>query len=104
VLALSWFAAAVGILARSPEAANGMTFLVRFLPYARRAFVPIHTMPSWLRRFAANQPVTAVVDTIRGALTGAPVATSAWHAVAWSLGIIATSVALAGVLFWRRAH
>jgi ABC-2 type transport system permease protein len=104
VLALSWFAASVGILARSPEAANGMTFLVSFLPYASSAFVPIHTMPGWLQGFARNQPVTAVVDSLRTFFTGQPAGTSAWHAIAWSLGIIAVSVLAAGVLFrhWRQ--
>ena len=104
VLALSWFAATVGILARSPEAANGMTFLVSFLPYASSAFVPIRTMPGWLQGFARNQPVTAVVDALRGFVGGTLAATSAWHAIAWSLGIIAVSVAAAGVLFRRRAR
>ncbi len=102
VLAISWLAAAVGILVRSAEAAQGITFLVSFLPYPSSAFVPIHTMPAWLRGFAANQPVTAVVDTLRALLSGAPVGSSAWHAVAWSLGIMAVSVALAGFLFQRR--
>jgi ABC-2 type transport system permease protein len=50
VLAVSWFSAAVGLLAASPEGANGVTFFVMFLPYVSSAFVPIHTMPSWLRR------------------------------------------------------
>ena len=43
VLALSWFAAAIGIVVRSPEAAQGITFLVSFLPYPSSAFVPVHT-------------------------------------------------------------
>jgi ABC-2 type transport system permease protein len=103
VLALSWFAAAIGILVRSPEAAQGVTFLVSFLPYPSSAFVPIHTMPSWLQGFAANQPVTAVADALRALLDGAPVGANGWHAVAWSLGIIAVSVVLAGGLFRRRA-
>jgi ABC-2 type transport system permease protein len=52
ILALSWLAAAIGLLARSAEAANGMTFVISFLPYASSAFVPIQTMPRWLRGFA----------------------------------------------------
>ena len=84
--------------------ANGMTFLVSFLPYASSAFVPIHTMPGWLQGFARNQPVTAVVDALRAFLSGQPAATSAWHALAWSAAIIALSVAAAGVLFRRRAR
>jgi ABC-2 type transport system permease protein len=103
VLAISWFAAAIGILARSPEAAQGVTFLISFLPYPSSAFVPIHTMPSWLQGFATNQPVTVVVDSIRALLSGTPAGNGPLHAIFWSLGIIAVSVTLAGVLFRRRA-
>jgi ABC-2 type transport system permease protein len=104
VLALSWFAAAIGIVARTPEMAQGISFLVSFLPYVSSAFVPIHTMPSGLQVVARNQPATAVVDTIRASLGGGHVGADAWHAVAWSVGIIAFSIALSGVLFRQRAR
>jgi ABC-2 type transport system permease protein len=87
VLAISWLAAAAGLLARSAEAANGVTFLVMFLPYPSSTFVPIHTMPAWLQRFATNQPITPVVETLRGLLLGTPVGASPWHALAWCGGI-----------------
>ncbi|HEY7047920.1 MAG TPA: ABC transporter permease [Jatrophihabitantaceae bacterium] len=104
VIALSWLAAAIGILARSAEAANGMTFLVSFLPYPSSAFVPTHTLPSWLRGFAENQPATPVIDSMRALLSGQPVGSSAWAAAGWSLGIAAFAVVLAGVLFRRRTQ
>ncbi|WP_261575281.1 ABC transporter permease [Frankia gtarii] len=102
VLALSWLSATIGIIAGSPEAANGFTFFVSFLAYPSSAFVPIDTMPSWLRGFARDQPVNTVVETTRATLTGGPVGSVAWHAVLWSLGIIAASVAASGMLFNRR--
>jgi ABC-2 type transport system permease protein len=103
VLALSWFAAAIGILVRSPESAQGIAFLVSFLAYPSSAFVPIHTMPPWLQTFASNQPVTAVADATRALLNGSPAGPSAWHAILWSIGIIIASIALAGGLYRRRA-
>jgi ABC-2 type transport system permease protein len=102
VLAVSWLSAAVGLLARSPEAANGFTFLVMFLPYASSAFVPIDTMPSWLHGFAGHQPTTPVVETIRGLLLDTGVGTRPWVAVAWCCGVLAGSVALCALLFRRR--
>jgi ABC-2 type transport system permease protein len=104
VLALSWFAAAIGIVARSPEAAQGVSFLVSFFPYVSSAFVPIHTMPSVLQGVANNQPATAVVNTMRALLTGGHVGADAWHAVVWSVGMILVSMVLAGVLFRQRAR
>src|SRR4051794_8539914 len=101
VLALSALAAAIGLVARSPEAASGATFLVSFLPYASSAFVPVATMPSWLQPFAAHQPVTPVTETLRSLLVGTGTG-QAWTALAWSAGILAVSVAASGVLFRRR--
>jgi ABC-2 type transport system permease protein len=102
VLAISWLAAAVGLLAKTPEGANGFTFLLAFLPYASSAFVPIDTMPSWLQGFSAHQPITPVIETIRGLLLGTPVGSHWWQALLWCGGILAVSVAAAGVLFRRR--
>ena len=90
---MSWLAAAIGLLAGSPEAANGFTFFVMFLPYASSAFVPVDTMPSWLQGFAAHQPVTPVTETLRGLLLGTPVGNDPWIALAWCAGILAVSVA-----------
>jgi ABC-2 type transport system permease protein len=104
VLALSWLAAAIGIVARSPEAAQGIAFLVSFLPYVSSAFVPIRTMPAALQTVANNQPATAVIDSMRALLNGGHVGADAWHAIVWSLGIIAVSVALSGILFRKRAR
>jgi ABC-2 type transport system permease protein len=104
VLAISWFSAAVGLLAGSPEAASGFTFLVSFLPYPSSAFVPIETMPTWLHGVATHQPFTAVIETMRGLLLGTPLGTSPWRALAWFAAILAVSVAAAGIVFARRAR
>jgi ABC-2 type transport system permease protein len=102
VVAVSWLAATIGLLAGSPEAANGFTFFVMFLPYASSAFVPVDTMPSWLQGFAEHQPVTPVTETLRGLLLGTPVGHEPWTALAWCAGIFAVSAAAAAALFQRR--
>ena len=102
VLAISWLAAAIGLIAKSPEAANGFTFLIMFLPYASSAFVPVDTMPSWIQGFAQHQPITPVIETLRGLLLGTPIGSRPWTALAWCGGILAVSVAASGVLFRRR--
>jgi ABC-2 type transport system permease protein len=104
VLALSWLAAVIGLLARSPEGANGFTFFVMFLPYPSSAFVPVDTMPSWIQGFAEHQPVTPVIETIRSLLLGTPAGSSPWQALAWCAALLTASVTLAGVLFRRRTR
>jgi ABC-2 type transport system permease protein len=102
VAAVSWLAAALGLLVSAPEAANGAMFFLMFFCYASSAFVPVSTMPWWLRGFARNQPATPVTETIRGLLLRQPVGPHLWPALAWCGGILAVSVLLSMVLFRRR--
>lgn len=102
ILALSWLSAAIGLLVRSPEAAGGFTFFVMFLPYPSSAFVRIDTMPGWLHGFAENQPVTPVIEALRGLLLAQPTGGAPWQALAWCGGMLAVAVLAARVLFrWR---
>lgn len=102
ILAISWLSAAMGTLARSPEAASGFTFFVSFLPYLSSAFVPVETMPAFLRPIAEHQPVTPVSETVRGMLMDIPVGSSPGLAVVWCLGLTAVSILLCSWLFRRR--
>ncbi|MGW9493232.1 ABC transporter permease [Streptomyces prasinus] len=102
ILALSWFSAAIGLFVKSPEAAGGFTFFVSFLPYPSSAFVPTDTMPGWLQGFASHQPVTKVIEALRGLLLGQPVGATPWVALAWCAGILVVSAGASGVLFRRR--
>ncbi len=107
VLAMSWLSAAVGLLARSPEAANSFTIVLMFIPYVSTAFVPAQTMPSWLGWVAEHQPFTPIVETMRGlwmgsTSTGASVGHEAWVAVAWCIGLLLVSAVAATWLFRHR--
>lgn len=104
VVALSWLSAAMGMLARTPEGASGFTFFVLFIPYVSSAFVPIETMPSVLHPIAEHQPVTPLIESVRGLLTDTPIGTSGWAALAWCGGMLAVSYVAARILFTRRTH
>ncbi len=102
VIAVSWLAAAFGLLVSSAEAAGGMMFFLMFFSYASSAFVPVRTLPWWLRGFAANQPATPVTETIRGLLLRQPVGAHLGIALAWCAGLLAVSVAASAWAFRRR--
>ena len=100
--AFSWIFALIGLLVSSPEAANGIGFTLIFpLTFISSAFVPVESMPSGLRWFAEHNPVTLMVDAMRGLWLGAPAGDAAWGAVAWSLALIAVFAPLA-VARYRR--
>lgn len=100
VLALSWLAAAFGVVARTVESASLLGFFMLFIPYLSSAFVPVATMPAWLRAVSEHQPITPVIETVRALLNGQPV-TSGWLALAWSGGLLVVSFSWATWLFGR---
>ncbi len=100
--AISWASAVLGILAKSPEAVQWMTFLVIFpLTFASSAFVPTTSMPPILKVFAENQPVTHVINSIRALMLGTPIGNHGWLAFAWCIAIIVVSFILVTILFRR---
>jgi len=44
-------------------------------------------MPSVVRAFAENQPVTPIVEALRNILTSQPVGNDIWVALAWCVAI-----------------
>jgi ABC-2 type transport system permease protein len=101
-VALSWLSAIMGLLATSLEAVQWLSFLFIFpLTFVSSVFVPTGTMPDWLRLFAENQPVTHVVEAMRGWLVGTPVGDHGWLAFAWCAGIFVVAAPVATWLYQR---
>jgi ABC-2 type transport system permease protein len=110
--ALTWPTACLGLLAKEPESAMSMGFIVIFpLAFISNALVPTLHMPSWLRVIADWNPVSSVTASIRD-LFGNPSpvpAHGAWPvahplgaALVWSVGLIVVAAPLAALLFRRR--
>ena len=107
---LSWLMSLVGLRSTSAEEAQSIAFpLLLPLTFASSAFVPVNSMPGWLQAFAANQPVTIVVNACRGLMLGPAfvkqLQTSGSFttdtrgyvvlSIIWIVGILAVSVPLA---------
>ncbi|MBV9170951.1 MAG: ABC transporter permease [Chloroflexi bacterium] len=102
--AFSWLAAIVGVVARSVEAVQWLTFVIVFpLTFASTVFVPAEGMHPILRFFAENQPITQVVEAVRALMLGEPIGNYGWLSVIWSVGILVVAMPLAAWLFRRRA-
>ena len=101
VLALTWLAVPFGLAAKTAEGLSGFILVVQLLPFISSAFVPPDQMSGWVHWFAAYQPFTPVIDTLRGLLTGAPDGGSTLAAVAWCAGLALAGYLWARVLFRR---
>ena len=81
-LSLSWAWAALGLVARSPQAVMSTGTVVLFpLTLASNVFVAPPTMPGWLQAIVRVNPVSHLVTAERGLLSGHPTAGQ----VAWVL-------------------
>lgn len=100
----SWLSAIVGVLAKSVEAVQWLTFIIIFpLTFASSAFTPTEGMGSVLKAFAENQPITQVVEAIRALILGNPIGNYGWLSVAWCVGILIIAIPVASTLFKNKS-
>ncbi len=104
-LTMCWPMAFNGITAKSPESVNTWGFmLILPLTFASSAFVDPATMPGWLEAFANVNPITHVIDTMRGLMLGGefPVAGPLIRSLIWLAGITAVFAPLTIARYRRR--
>ena len=101
-LALTWIAVIPGLTAKTVDGASAFAYPLILLPFVSSAFVPTETMPGPVRAFAENQPVTSIVNAIRDLLTGQPVGSDIWFALAWCVGILVVAYAVAMAIYRRK--
>jgi ABC-2 type transport system permease protein len=112
--AFTWLGACLGMVLRSPEAAQQMGFVL-FLPltFVSNAFVPTQAMPGWLQPIAEWNPMSAVAAASRH-LFGNPnpaASVQAWPmqhpelaVIGWSVVLLMVFAPLAVHLYRRKAR
>jgi ABC transporter DrrB family efflux protein len=101
-LAFVWVFITLGLLTGDAQAAAGIGFLVLPLSFASSAYVPVGSMPGWLRAFAEHQPVTATIDAVRALTQGGPAAGHVATALLWAAAIIGVCAPVSIIRFRRR--
>ena len=104
--AFVWLFIFMGLMAGSPQAAQGLSFLVFPLSFVSSAYVPVSTMPGWMQGFANNQPLTPMVNSVRlltggpqaQALLGHPLSYYLVPALLWTVGLV---VVFAPLAVWK---
>ena len=102
-LALTWLTVAMGLTAKSVETASNSPLPLMLLPFFGSGFVPSKTMPAGLRWFAANQPFTPMIETVRGLLMRTHIGHGAIIAIAWCVAMGAFGYLRARSAYDRRA-
>jgi ABC transporter DrrB family efflux protein len=108
--AFVWMFISLGLTAGNAQAAQGVSsILVVPLTFLSGAYVPVHSMPGWMQPFAANQPVTVIINAVRSLMLGGSHAAGVGHttaywvllSLAWCAGILAVFAAIAVKRFGR---
>ncbi|MGX8852348.1 ABC transporter permease [Amedibacillus sp. YH-ame10] len=102
-LSLTWVAVVAGLKAKSPDGASAFSYILVYLPFLSSAFVPTESMPHALRIFAQHQPVTAIVDSIRGLFANQAVGNELWVALSWCMGILIVAFLFAMRIYRQRS-
>jgi oleandomycin transport system permease protein len=103
-LCLCWISVYVGMIARTPGAVQGILMLLLFpLTFAASTFVPANTLPGWLESVTKVNPLTHLVEALRGLMLGGPVASDVLWTLGWMGALLAIFVPLALRAYGRRA-
>ena len=107
--AFEWVFVTLGLFAGNAQAAQGLGMIVFPFAFISSAYVPVASMPGWLQVFAAHQPLTYMVDSVRALtlgpdaepLLGHPTSYFVTRALIWAAAILAVFLPLA-VAKYRR--
>jgi ABC-2 type transport system permease protein len=103
IFAFTWCGVLIGMLVRSPDAVQGMGFIVILpLTFMAGTFVPIKGMDAVPRAIAEWDPISALVATVRDLTTPGFTSGGSWQLdhpelamIGWSLLLLAICVPLA---------
>lgn len=107
--AFTWVFITIGLVAGNAQAAQGLSMLVIPFSFISSANVPISSMPGWMQPFAANQPITVIINAVRSLMQGGTDVVGIGHStgywvvlsLVWCAAILAVFGALATSRFAR---
>ncbi|MCT2536432.1 ABC transporter permease [Aquibacillus koreensis] len=86
---LSWIWTMLGIIVRTEKALMAMSMMILFpLTFLSSVFVDPTTMPNWLQKFVDINPITFVVDAVRGLIHGTDAIGDIMMVIYISIGLI----------------
>jgi ABC-2 type transport system permease protein len=107
--AFEWLFIMLGLMAGTPQAAQGLALLVFPFTFVSSAYIPVSSMPGWMQAFASHQPVTYMVNAVRSLSEGHAAEVLIGHSTAslvggsllWALGFVVVFGPLAALQYRR---
>ena len=103
-LAVCWISVVIGLVARSPESVQGISFIfIMPLTFGSSVLLANTTsMPGWLQAWVNVNPVTHLADAVRALTIGGPATTHVLYTLAWAAGIVLVTFPVAMRMYARR--
>ena len=107
--AFSWVFITIGLVSGNAQAAQGLSLLVIPFSFISNANVPVSSMPGWMQPFAANQPISVIINAVRSLMQGGTDVVGIGHtttywvvlSLIWCAGILLIFGTLATARFAR---
>jgi ABC-2 type transport system permease protein len=101
--AFTWVFITLGLVSGNAQAAQGLSMLIIPFSFVSNANVPVESMPGWMQPFAANQPISVIINAVRSLMMGGTEAVGISHttgywvglSLAWCVGIMLVFGAIA---------
>jgi ABC-2 type transport system permease protein len=101
---LAWIFMWLGTFAKNAGSVQGMSMMIMFpLAFVSNAFVPVNTLPGWLRTLVRVSPVSHVVSALRDLMNKGAVTMQVGWALAGCAAVAAFFVPLAVRSYSRQA-
>jgi ABC-2 type transport system permease protein len=110
IYSFSWLFISLGLGTSNAQAAQALSSLIVVpLSFVSGGFVPISSMPGWMQAFAANQPITVIINAVRSLMLGGTHAAGVGHtttywvllSLVWCAGILVVFGTIAVTRFGR---
>ncbi|MEV6279148.1 ABC transporter permease [Nocardia sp. NPDC051832] len=93
---VAWMMVAIAVHAKSGEAVgSALNAILLVASFLSTGFVPRQDLPTWIQPLAAANPVSSVVEAMRGLAATGPIAAPTWRTLAWTVALIAVFATIA---------
>jgi ABC-2 type transport system permease protein len=101
---VSWIFAFFGVIARTASSVQGISLIILFpLTFLSNAFVPVNTLPHWLRSFVDVNPISHLIAAVRQLASLGTIGHDFWLSLLGALIIVAIFAPLTVRAYMRKA-
>jgi ABC-2 type transport system permease protein len=101
---ISWIFAFLGVISRTASSVQGISLIVMFpLTFLSNAFVPVDTLPDWLKWFANINPISHLITAIREMVNQGVICADFWLSILGAIVVMAVFVPMTVGAYMRKA-